>query len=183
MVKKNIKTDSDLVKEIYAFDPGILESVRGTNTLELNIDFMSMNVNQERIKKDPVLKVKKGKIIAEEYEDRISIGNSNKKLGNFLDFVSGKGKEISYLDHIARIFSTGEENEIEDTRNYNFEHFYRRAKREIFDVNTLKTDALYETTIKKGREYFCLLEGKDKNNLPENYVRKVNFDLNEIFEE
>lgn len=51
MVKKNIKTDSDLVKEIYAFDPGIIESVRGTNTLELEINFLSINIDQEQIKK------------------------------------------------------------------------------------------------------------------------------------
>lgn len=183
MVKKNLETRSGLIKEIYDFDPRIVESVKEGNFLEININLMSMDASQERIKKDPVLKVRNGKIIAEEYENLTSIGKPNEKLESFLKFVSEKGKEISYLDHIARIFSTGEENEIENTRNYNFEHFYRRAKREIYDVGTLKTDALYETTIKKGREYFCLLEGKGKNDLPEDYVRKVNFDLNEIFDE
>ncbi|MFB6246058.1 MAG: hypothetical protein ABEI74_00490 [Candidatus Pacearchaeota archaeon] len=183
MVKKSSETGSGLIKEIYNFDPSILQSVRGKNTLEINIDLMSMNVNRERIKKNQVLKVKNGKIIADEYENLTSIGKPNEKLGSFLKFVSEKGKEINYLDHIARIFSIGEENEIENTRNYNFEHFYRRAKRKIYDVGTLKTDALYETTIKKGREYFCFLEGKDKNDLPEDYERKVNFDLSEIFDE
>lgn len=99
-----------------------------------------------------------------------------------MKFVSEKGKEISYLDHIARVFSTGDKNEIENTRDYNFKHFYQKAKREIFDVSTLKTDALYETTIKKGREYFCLLDGKERSDIPKNYVRKVDFDLNEMFD-